>query len=130
MNYVLAPLFLLNLSSRDEIYSLYSCFLSRLLAFTFSDSDFGSLQCTFLLFQLTLLYHDPELAQFLTKYDMGPELFASSWFITLFSNRCKLSVLFYLWSDARAQIGKKKKQQQQQQQHSKQCEYTTTDFLF
>jgi uracil phosphoribosyltransferase len=97
MNYVLAPLFLLNLPDRDAIYSLYVAFISKLQRALFSDNDFGSLQCTFLLFKMSLQYHDPELALFLDQHDMGPELYASSWFITLFSNRCKMSVLFYLW---------------------------------
>lgn len=97
MNYVLAPLFLLNLPSRASLYNLYEKFLDRLLKNTFTDNEFGGLQCIFTLFRLLLLYHDPELCNFLTTNDMGPELYASSWFITLFANRCKLEVLFYLW---------------------------------
>ena len=71
MNYVLAPLFLLNLPTRDAIYALYVQFIQKLQAALFSDNDFGSLQCTFLLFKLSLQYHDPELALFLDHHDMG-----------------------------------------------------------
>lgn len=97
LNYVLAPFFLLNLPTRDDTYSLFEAFIAKLLPSTFVDSEFGSLQCIFVLFKLALRYHDPLLATFLEEHDLGPELYASSWFITLFSNRCKLSVLYYLF---------------------------------
>ena len=77
--------------------SLYSAFIARLLPNTFIDDDFGSLQCLFLLFRQLLLYHDPQLCLHLDAHDMGPELYCSSWFITLYSNRCKLEVTLYLW---------------------------------
>jgi len=97
-NYILAPLFLLNLPDRDAIYRLYEALIARLLPTTFSDNEFGSLQCVFLLFKMCLQYHDPELYTYLIEEnDLGPELFASSWFIALHANKCKLNVLFYLW---------------------------------
>lgn len=89
------------------------CF-RRFLPNTFTDNDFGALQCVFALFRFMLLYHDPELCNFLDQNDMGPEvclscypplcccwpshllrdarslqLYASSWFITLYANRLR-----------------------------------------
>mgnify|MGYP002390104833 CR=1 FL=1 len=74
MNYVLAPFFLLNLSSRSLIYTFYTSFISSFLKNTFTDNDFGGLQCIFGIFRLLLQYHDPELGNFLDKHDMGPEV--------------------------------------------------------
>lgn len=96
MNYVLAP-FMLVMEDRDLMYFAYSALIARLLPNTFNDEEFGGLQCIFALFRLLLLYHDPELAQFLDKNDMGPELYAASWFLTLHANRCAQEVLLYLW---------------------------------
>ena len=102
MNYLLAPFFFLlspplSSSSRRSMLSLYSHFIGTFVPNTFADDEFGSLQCVFLLFRHLLLYHDPQLCAHLDANDMGPELYASSWFITLYANRCKMEVVLYLW---------------------------------
>lgn len=97
MNYILAPFFLIDLDNRDDMFHCYEAFIGSFLSNTFTDDDFGGLQCLFALFRLLLLYHDPELSNYLDQYDMGPELYASSWFITLFSNRLDIDVLLHLW---------------------------------
>ena len=102
MNYLLAPFFFLqplplSRAGRHGLSALYSAFISALLPNTFSDEEFGSLQCLFLLFRHLLLYHDPQLCLHLDGAEMGPELYCSSWFITLYANRCRLEVALYLW---------------------------------
>ena len=102
MNYLLAPfLFLLSpplsASCRRSLLLLYSSFITTFVPNTFADDEFGSLQCVFLLFRHLLLYHDPQLCAHLDANEMGPELYASSWFITLYANRCKMEVVLYLW---------------------------------
>lgn len=47
--------------------------------FASDDADFISLQCSFRLFRLLALYHDPVLAAVLDQYELPPELFASPW---------------------------------------------------
>ena len=102
MNYLLAPFFFLvspplSSSSRRSVLSLYASFIGTFVPNTFADDEFGSLQCVFLLFRHLLLYHDPQLCAHLDANEMGPELYASSWFITLYANRCKMEVVLYLW---------------------------------
>eukprot|EP00808_Paulinella_micropora_P024123 g6238.t1 len=98
MNYVLAPLYLAGIPGGvDGIYQAYVYLIQAFLPNTFSDSEFGGLQCLFSLFRFLVLYHDPELYSFLEQYDMGPELYASSWFITLHANRLKPEPLLALW---------------------------------
>ena len=77
--------------------ALYARIIDKFLPNTFSDEEFGSLQCIFLWFRHLLLYHDPQLATFLDRADIGPELYASSWFLTLHANRCKFEVMLALW---------------------------------
>jgi uracil phosphoribosyltransferase len=97
MNYILAPFFVVGLKTRSEIYNSYCALIQYFLPNTFTDNEFGGLQCVFSLFRFLLLYHDPELCMFLDMHQMGPELYASSWFITLHANRCEMSVLLCLW---------------------------------
>lgn len=98
MNYVLAPLMLIGIRDIYQIYRTYAAFINLFLCNTFTDQEFGALQCLFLLFRFLLLYHDPELCAFLDKSDMGPELYCSSWFITLQANKLHPPLLLHLWS--------------------------------
>ena len=66
--------------------------------FASDDVDFISLQCSFRLFRLLALYHDPTLTAVLDQYELPPELFASPWFLTLFArNHADLEVVYALW---------------------------------
>lgn len=96
MNYLTAPFFMI-LEDRNQIYNCFTASISKLLPNTFIDEEFGGLQCVFLLFRALLAYHDPQLCRWLDQHDMGPELYSSSWFITLHANRCKQDVLLRLW---------------------------------
>lgn len=51
-------------------------------------------QICFRLFRLLLLYHHPRLCRFLDQYQLQPELYATPWFMTLFSNSLDLPRLY------------------------------------
>jgi len=102
MNYILAPFVLVadevhSHAERQRIYHCFVAFINRFLRNTFNDNEFGALQMLFALFRFLILYHDPELCQYLDNCELGPELYANSWFITLYANRVKPDVLLYLW---------------------------------
>lgn len=45
-----------------------------------------------------LKYFDPRLNQFLFSHEIGPEMFATSWFLTLFSNKIgDIAIVYSLW---------------------------------
>lgn len=54
----------------------------------------GFSQICFRLFRLLLLYHHPRLCRFLDQYQLQPELYATPWFMTLFSNSLDLPRLY------------------------------------
>jgi len=99
MNYVLCPFYLLKLADIDEIYCYFDAFVRMFLPNTFTDSEFGALQCIFRLFKLLLQYHDPELSLFLDQYDTPPEVYASQWFVTLYAQKCAIDTLLQIWDD-------------------------------
>ena len=70
----------------SDISNLFYAFISKFNPQTFLDEDFNSLQCSFKLYRLLLLYHDPELCLLLDNNDMGPELYSAPWFITLWAH--------------------------------------------
>ena len=48
-------------------------------------------------FRLLVLYHDPELCAVLDTCKITPEMYALSWFQSLFASTCQLSVVLLIW---------------------------------
>ncbi|KAG7388564.1 hypothetical protein PHYPSEUDO_012201 [Phytophthora pseudosyringae] len=107
MNEVLAP-FLLLTEQRDGseerlpladgvVFQCFYALIDRFLPHVFADKEFRSLQCSFQLYRLLMLYHDPELCHFLDQHDMTPELYVTPWFMTLFARSLPPESVFYLW---------------------------------
>ncbi|CAG9311717.1 TBC1D23_4 [Blepharisma stoltei] len=100
MNEVLAPflLFFRDGLSLSKVYRLYHNFVAKFLENMFSDDEFVILESYFVLFKLLLRYYDPELGLFLDDNKIGPELYATPWFITLFASKiADVEVLYELW---------------------------------
>ena len=83
--------------SFSQIYEIFVCFIDKFLTNYFSEKECFSLHSGFSLINLLLRYHEPTL---FLKFDfslISPDLYATSWIITLFSNKCALDVTYYLW---------------------------------
>lgn len=98
MNEIMAP-FLVCFEGypRATVLNCFYALVSKFLPSIFNDREFESLQCIMRLFNLLLLYHDPALCNFLNQYEILPELYATPWFITLFSRKVPLPVVYRLW---------------------------------
>ena len=100
LNEVLAPFLILRPSPRlpdGVVFNLFYSFVDRFLPHMYCDEDFIALQCALRLFRLLLQYHDPELCHSLDQYNLVPELYATPWFLTLFSRNVPLELLFEVW---------------------------------
>jgi len=100
LNEVLAPFIMLRENPQlpdGIIFNLFYAFIERFLPHAYVHEDFHALQCSFRLFRLLLLYHDPELCNFLDTHNLSPELYATPWFLTLFARNVPLPVLYQLW---------------------------------
>ena len=100
LNEIAGPFILLKYKlklSFIRIYKLFVCFIDKFLTNYFHEKDFYSLKSSFSLINLLLRYHDPELFHKFENCMIMPDLYATSWIITLFSNKCSLNVIYYLW---------------------------------
>ena len=101
MNEVLAPFVWLRLqgalTTDQQIYSLYSGFISIFLGQIFSDEEFLFLQKCCVLFKTCLRYHAPSLSSRLDAAAVTPEMFVTPWFLTLFASKTSLSAVIHLW---------------------------------
>ncbi|CAG9315508.1 TBC1D23_6 [Blepharisma stoltei] len=103
LNELIAPFILMNRLCQipsHVAYGFFKSFMQLCLPTMFRDNELRPLQALFLTFRLLLRYHDPTLCAFLFMNGITPELFATSWFLTLFS--CKINNIksvYYLFEE-------------------------------
>ncbi|KAF1331430.1 Tbc1 domain family member related, partial [Globisporangium splendens] len=100
MNEVLAPFLILERDPPMPEGIVFQCFyamIDKFLPQVFVDREFKSLQCSFQLYRLLMLYHDPKLCHYLDQHDMTPELYVTPWFMTLFARNLQPELVFMLW---------------------------------
>lgn len=100
MNEVLAPFLILERDPPMPEGVVFQCFyamIDKFLPHVFVDREFKSLQCSFQLYRLLMLYHDPKLCHYLDQHDMTPELYVTPWFMTLFARNLRPELVFLLW---------------------------------
>nr|XP_006813860.1 PREDICTED: TBC1 domain family member 23-like [Saccoglossus kowalevskii] len=88
---ILGAFIALNLERSD----LYNCFYAVMSKYIPRDCKKDSK--AFSLFRLLLLYHDPELCNFLDTKRVTPDCYARLWLGSLFTNSCTLSVVQAMW---------------------------------
>ncbi|CAG9314764.1 TBC1D23_2 [Blepharisma stoltei] len=102
MNEIMAPFLLLMRDGlpKEHAYLMFKKFIHTYLPTMFIDSGFRPLQAYFLVFRLVLRYHEPRFSSFLHINGISPELYATSWFITLFANKISdVNLIYKLWED-------------------------------
>ena len=100
LNEIAGPFVLLKYKlklSLTRIYKLFVCFIDKFLTNYFHEIEFFSLKSTFSLINILLRYHDPQLFYKFEYCMVIPDLYATSWIMTLFSNKCSLNITYYLW---------------------------------
>ncbi len=100
LNEIAGPFILLKYKlsiSFTKIYYMFVCFIDKFLTNYFHEIEFYSLQSSLSLINLLLRYHDPELFYRFEDSLITPDLYATSWLLTLFSNKCALNVVYQLW---------------------------------
>ncbi|GAB0493785.1 hypothetical protein MMPV_005070 [Pyropia vietnamensis] len=102
LNELLAPFVLLADTGGNPrfVYALFGAFVSRFAPWMLDTSEaevFGVLKRAFKYFGRLLLYHDPELFWLLERNGMTPDLYATSWFVTLFARNFSVEAVLALW---------------------------------
>ena len=100
LNEIAGPFVLLKYKlklSFTRIYKLLVYFIDKFLTNYFSEKEFFSLQSSFALINILLKYHDIRLFRKFEYSLINPDLYSTSWIMTLFANKCSLNVIYYLW---------------------------------
>ncbi|XP_052258806.1 TBC1 domain family member 23-like isoform X2 [Dreissena polymorpha] len=88
---LMQPLLALKLNKSD----IYNCFYALNNKYITRDCEKNGKP--FHLFRLLLQYHDPELCSFLDTKRITPDIYARSWFRSLFACVCDLRVIQVMW---------------------------------
>ena len=83
--------------SLTRLYKMFVCFIDKFLTNYYYEKEFFSLQSSLGLINLLLKFHDPELYKIFEYSMINPEMYATSWVLTLFANKCSLEVTYHLW---------------------------------
>ena len=100
LNEIAGPFILLKFKlklSFTKIYSMFTCFIDKFLTNYFLEKEFYSLKSSLGLINLLLRYHCPDIFQLFENSLICPDLYATSWLLTLFANKCSLNFVYYLW---------------------------------
>ena len=100
LNEIVGPFILLKHKLRitfTTIYKMIVCFIDKFLTNYYHETEFFSLKSSLSLINLLLRYHDPELFDRFEYSLINPELYATSWLLTLFANKFSLGVIYHLW---------------------------------
>ena len=71
--------------SFSKIYNMFICFIDKFLTNYFLEEEFYSLQSSFSLLNLLLKYHSPEIQSVFESAMIGPDMYATSWILTIFA---------------------------------------------
>lgn len=72
-------------------------FIDIFLTNYYWEKEFHALQSSLSLITILLKYHEPELYNSFENAMISPEIYATSWLLTLFANKCSLEVVYHLW---------------------------------
>jgi hypothetical protein len=88
MNEIVGPFILLKSKvsvSLSKIFNMFSCFLEKFLTNYYKEDEFFSLQSSLALLNLLLKYHDPVMYNVFEFAIITPEMYATSWILTIFA---------------------------------------------
>ena len=82
----------------SEIYNLLNGFINLFVFNYYYDDSIYSIKNSFSLLTLLIKYHAPEIYNIFEKGMIFPEMYATSWLLTVFAYKLNLNTLFYFWN--------------------------------
>ncbi|OMJ79405.1 hypothetical protein SteCoe_20559 [Stentor coeruleus] len=100
MNEILAPFLLLN-RHNVPLHICYTCFknfVAKFIPTLFVDDAFKPLSGLYVITKLILKYHLPDLSTCFSNNEITPDIYMTTWYVTMFSSKIKeLGLLYIFW---------------------------------
>ena len=101
LNEIFGPILLLQYKlpnfTLSNVYLFSECFIKKFIFPYYKEKNFHLLKFTLNLFNILLLFHEPEIYNRFQKLNIVPEIFATNWIMTLFSSKLKINIVYELW---------------------------------
>ena len=101
LNEIFGPMVLMMYKLKNlklkKIFSLGEIFIDKFMPNYFYEKDLYSLRSSLALFIILLKYHEPSVFNRLDSMGIVPQMYATSWVMTLMSGKVKLDILFEIW---------------------------------
>ncbi|OMJ92604.1 hypothetical protein SteCoe_4614 [Stentor coeruleus] len=102
MNEILAPFLLLN-RQNIPLHVCYICFknfVAKFIPTLFVDDSFKPLNGLFIITKLILKYHLPDISTCFNNNEITPDIYMTTWYVTMFSSKIKdLNLLYIFWQN-------------------------------
>ncbi|UXI20615.1 hepatocellular carcinoma-associated antigen [Sarcoptes scabiei] len=92
-----APFVILNFNNEPRAFACFDNFVKKYLHGFFKKDNSKTIQEYLALFQTIIAFHDPILSNHLASLKFVPDLYAISWFLTMFTHILPLHQIFQLW---------------------------------
>ena len=92
-----APFVCLNFNDAAMAFSCLSQFIERFLYKFFLADNSAVIQEYLACFSQVIAFHDPELFFHLQQQNFSPNLYAMSWYLTMFAHTFPMSKIYHLW---------------------------------
>ena len=92
-----APFVCLNFNDPAMAFSCLSQFIKRFLYKFFLADNSAVIQEYLACFSQVIAFHDPELFFHLQQQNFSPNLYAMSWYLTMFAHTFPMSKIYHLW---------------------------------
>lgn len=92
-----APFVILNFNNESQAFACFHHFIKKYLHGFFQKDNSPAIQEYLVLFQLTTSFHDPVMSNHFAELNFVPDLYAISWFLTMFTHILPLYQVVQLW---------------------------------
>ena len=92
-----APFIILNFNNEPQAFACFHLFIKKYLRGFFQKDNSAAIQEYLALFQIVITYIDPVLSSHLDSLGFVPDLYAISWFLTMFTHILPLYQVLQLW---------------------------------
>lgn len=92
-----APFVILNFNNEPQAFACFDLFVKKYLNGFFQKDNSALIQEYLALFQTIISFHDPQLSNHLALLNFVPDLYAISWFLTMFTHILPLYQIVQLW---------------------------------
>lgn len=92
-----APFVILNFNNEPQAFACFHLFIKKYLYGFFQKDNSPSIQEYLALFQIITSFHDPVMSNHFAELGFVPDLYAISWFLTMFTHILPLYQIVQLW---------------------------------